>query len=250
MMDLRLPFITGQTTEQRISQLQSYLYQLVEQLNFALSEFQQVNDALAEEIKNSSKNEVNTDKSENTVVANFNEIKSLIIKSQDIVNAYYSKMKPKNDAIYTSLSAFGTFRNTIEDKLAVQDSYIRYGVLYYEIDDTPVYGVELCHRDAEGNYIPYVRFVNDNVLFFDSMGNKTNSIEYGTFKTDSIEITGAELKLVKDINDLINLPDGVTSGKAILLVDDPYIVLLISNDGRLFTGYRNSSTSQIIWNEK
>ena len=41
MTDLRLPSITGRTTEEQVKQIKSYLYQLVQELNFALQAIEQ-----------------------------------------------------------------------------------------------------------------------------------------------------------------------------------------------------------------
>lgn len=87
------------------------MYSLVEELNYSLN-------TLDNEVANVS-NSNNSSRtaaggsgkspSEKTPVEIFNDIKSLIIKSADIVNAYYEKMKLRFDGLYTAQSEFGTF---------------------------------------------------------------------------------------------------------------------------------------------
>ena len=108
MIDIRLPQITGATEREQLSQVKSYLYQLAEQLQWALK---------------------NTDASNNTVIiretpkslysassltpkdaeATFVSIKALIIKSAEIVNAYYDEINRRLEGVYVAQSDFGAF---------------------------------------------------------------------------------------------------------------------------------------------
>lgn len=85
MNDIRKPMIMAPTTEGQISQIKSYLIQLVEQLNFALR-------TLESGGGNAPSTEVES--SPMLTVGLFSEIKSLIMKSRDIVDAHFELMEP------------------------------------------------------------------------------------------------------------------------------------------------------------
>ena len=83
--DIRKPQITSPTAEGQLLQVKSYLLQLVEQLNYALHTLE----------KNSGSGTVtNGGASQGSTAAVFSEIKSLIMKSSDIVNAHFAQMEP------------------------------------------------------------------------------------------------------------------------------------------------------------
>jgi hypothetical protein len=50
-MELRLPNITGATEREQLSQVRSYLYQLVDQLQFTISKIEEIQIAQEEKIK-------------------------------------------------------------------------------------------------------------------------------------------------------------------------------------------------------
>lgn len=78
--------ITAPTAEGQLSQIKSYLIQLVEQLNFAL----QTLESGAGNVSPTTASEAPLKLTQGL----FSEIKSLIMKSSDIVNAYFSQMEP------------------------------------------------------------------------------------------------------------------------------------------------------------
>ena len=114
-IDLRLPNISGNEREQLV-QIRSYLYQLIPQLQFALNNVStsntQVVTTTPRSLLPSSNNGYGlstiTD-DDNTAQATFNSIKSLIIKSADIVEAYYEEINKKLESIYVAQSDFGDY---------------------------------------------------------------------------------------------------------------------------------------------
>lgn len=88
MNDIRKPMIMAPTAEGQLSQVKSYLIQLVDQLNFALRT-----------LENSAGSGSSTEAEPTLKLTTglFDEIKGLIMKSSDIIDAYYEKMKPKFD---------------------------------------------------------------------------------------------------------------------------------------------------------
>lgn len=163
-IDIRLPNITAERPYEQIAQIRSYLYQFASELQWALNTIEKgVSDPISEQAVNSAVGSVDK---EATAVNQFTDLKSLIIKSADIVNAYYEKIDSLIELShkYTAESDFGSFRedannrisansNFLEqnisrvqvlqrlvdgmaDKILTQESYIRYGAVGTTLDDT------------------------------------------------------------------------------------------------------------------
>lgn len=127
MVDLRLPNITATTTEGQIAQVRSYLTQLTEQLNFAFNSIS--NGETMESYKASQTVSSGTSKEEQAKNT-FSDIKSLIIKSADIVEAYYKEFGVllESEGKYMAVSEFGTFyeesSKTLVDKYdSIEEQY-------------------------------------------------------------------------------------------------------------------------------
>jgi hypothetical protein len=109
MTDLRLPNITGNEREQ-LTQIRSYLYQLVPQLQHALST---IGTAEAQAGTPTQKIIVQTISGgaggSSSPQSIFDSIKALIIKSADIVDAYYEEINKKLEGLYVSQSDFGSY---------------------------------------------------------------------------------------------------------------------------------------------
>ena len=105
-IEIRYPNITAQTEREQILQMKSYLYQLVEQLKYALNNIDTSSGYVVQE---SSKNMSQAPSGTVDATATFSAIKSLIIKSADIVQAYYDVISSKFQGEYASQSSFGTF---------------------------------------------------------------------------------------------------------------------------------------------
>lgn len=103
-MDLRLPQITGTTEREMCAQIKSYLFQLVEQLQWALKNM----DSSEVKEKVVVMSTTNT-QAIATAEATFNSIKALIIKSADIVDAYYEEISKRLEGRYVAQSDFGIF---------------------------------------------------------------------------------------------------------------------------------------------
>ena len=106
MIDIRLPNITAKTEKEQLEQIKSYLFQFAQQLNWALSNI----DSKADEAK--TKVEATTQQKDavEQAQATFAEVKSLIIKSADIVNAYSEEISKRLDGLYVAESDFGKYK--------------------------------------------------------------------------------------------------------------------------------------------
>lgn len=216
MAELRYPNISGKTEREMLTQMKSYLYQLVGDLQFALDNVGVANNAPTTTSKSTSsavvKDTVNPE-------ATFSAIKSLIIKSADIVQAYYNEISTRLNGMYVAESDFGTFVETTEQTikqsstdieqiftnvqqiftdiegiaftLAEVNAHIRSGLLFYDDEGVPVYGLEVGQKntiDGEEVFNKYARFTSDRLSFYDH-----NDVEVAYISDYKLYITNAEV---------------------------------------------------------
>lgn len=209
MIDIRLPNITGKTEAEQLGQIKSYLHQLVEQLNLGLNavESYQSGNTSAPVVYKQSENATPQD-----AVDTFNSIKSLIIKSADIVKAYEETIFKDFNGKYFAESDFGTYLEETKavteenskgvtdyytniqtitnedgtgslDKLAedvrTTNAYIKRGFLYYDDTGKAIYGVEVGETSNDGAFKKYARFLADRLSFFDNNGDEVAYIGAG-----------------------------------------------------------------------
>lgn len=214
--DFRYPKITAKDAEGQLRQMQSYMFQLVEQLNWAMKN---VGGGSSEYVAYMSNNTTSVDSTDEKAQASFNAIKSLIIKSADIVNAYYETINARLKGQYVAQSVFGTFVEettseleatsaaisqyytdlqeiitdieNVEHTLIEVNAHIKSGLLYYGDDGAPVYGLEIGQRteiDGVESFNKYARFTSDKLSFYDS-----NDIEVAYISDKKLYITHVEV---------------------------------------------------------
>lgn len=111
-IDIRLPQINPKTEAEK--QIASYLFQLAEQLQWALKNVDTSSNTVI--VTPTPKSLLPGTQTAVTAEETFGLIKSLIIKSADIVTAYYEEINKKLIGEYVALSDFGTFaENTSQD---------------------------------------------------------------------------------------------------------------------------------------
>ena len=220
-IDIRLPNINSATEQGQLSQMRSYLYQLVEQLNWALNT---VKDGAVQTVVQpmTAPTASGTAAAEQEAQDTFNSIKSLIIKSADIVNAYYETMRLRMDGEYVAESDFGVYRRTTAAELSatidsVNQLYtdmqsveetadgaydsvravtanIKTGLLYTNESGVPVYGLEVGQRNVENgveSFRKYARFTANRLSFYDQNDTEVAYIsDYKLFITQA-QITGS-----------------------------------------------------------
>ena len=224
-IDIRLPNITAKDEPGQIQQMRSYLHQLVEQLNWALNNVEAAQGGSVSPSVVVSKGITQQD-AEST----FNSIKALIIKSADIVKAYEETFFTDFNGKYFAESDFGTYieetNRSIEEnskgvtetytniqsitntvnKLANDsnetNAYIKRGLLGYDTNGYPIYGVEVGETTKDGAFVKYARFKSDRLSFFDENSNEVayigagclyvvgktvfiGEIQLGSYKTDT-----------------------------------------------------------------
>ena len=102
MINLRLPNITAQTEKGQLEQIRSYLYQFAEQLNWALNNIDNKAAEATQKIEATTQQKDAVEQAH----ATFSEVKSLIIKSADIVNAYYEEINHRLEGVYVAEATF------------------------------------------------------------------------------------------------------------------------------------------------
>ena len=223
MNTFRYPNITGSTDAAQLRQIKNYLYQLVDQLNNLPTE---VTDIRRQTVSATGKKET---------AAQFAELKSLIIKSADIVSAYTDKIGKNLSGIYVAQSDFGVFSRQTDATLTANataidqcythleelitdlehqrqetQAYIRTGLLYYaDAEDslpegTPVYGVEVGQQN-DGDFHRFGRFTAYGMTFYDENGEPAAQITQGQLKIPHavVELTFTEGGFTDEI-----LPNG------------------------------------------
>lgn len=199
MVELRLPNIKGNDKEQLV-QIRSYLYQLTEQLQWALNNISTSTPTyITQEIPRATAS--SSQQSFDSEVA-FDELKPLIIKSADIVEAYYDEISTKLEGLYVAESDFGTFVEATEQTinqtslgveqsfkniqqiltdvenlnfaLAEVNAHINSGILYYD-NGIPIYGIEIGQKtvvDGVEVFDKFARFTSDRLSFYDQNGGE------------------------------------------------------------------------------
>ena len=215
--DFRMPNITG-TDKEQLAQLRSYLYQFIPQLQWALNSIE-TSGGSNYVVQQQPRNAVSTSTTFDAAVA-FPDLKALIIKSADIVEAYYDKINAKLQGEYLAISDFGIFTESTQQSIdansmgitqaftntqkiyadldliaestskeitALKDdteknignvktlvveslANIRSGILYYDDNSIPVYGLEIGQMnfvDGKEEFNKYARFTSDRLSFYD-----------------------------------------------------------------------------------
>ena len=230
-LPFRYPNITAGDAVSQLGQIRSYLHQLVDQLNVSAAD----TDKTVSEVRSQGEMLQKTASSleAQTPKATFGSIKSLIIKSADIVDAYYDQISTKMVGEYTALSEFGEFKqNTTNTLIAnsesitniytnyqeIKDSlnhyisdtkaYIRTGLLGYEDDGiTPIYGLEIGQENNSGEenvFRKYARFTSNRLAFYDQNGN-----DVAWISDQTLHITKAEIQTMNLGDYKLDTADGI-----------------------------------------
>ena len=220
-IDIRFPNITAPTDAGRIQQLQSYMHQLVEQLNWALNSIDIAGAGSTSAITKTSTATETVQKDD--PISNFNSIKGLIIKSADIVNAYYEEIDNllKLSGDYVAQSDFGTFKEESSNQLSATDKQLRQdlvdkqtifdedgnvkkellvnghiysGIIEYATDGEAVVGIEIgqtVKEEGEEKFNKFARFTAEELSFYDIYGNKVAYISDYKLYITNVQITGS-----------------------------------------------------------
>lgn len=184
----------GGTAEDNLRDLNRYVYQLTEKLNYAMSiiDTPEAEEAYVKEVTGAGASADAESKARDI----FNQIKNLIISSADIVEAYYEQMSMRMEGTYVAKSDFGVYaEETAADIEANSTAILQNYSLIQEItgaitqiintqmetrawvrsgllDDTvtpPVYGVEVGQVTTENGqeiFNKFARFTAGGIYFY------------------------------------------------------------------------------------
>lgn len=120
-MNVQYPKITGQSSEEQLKQIRSYLYQLAEQLNMETGsnngERISLHATLGRNDRGGGSQGDGAEVAAGTPGSTFNQIKSLIIKSAEIVDAYSEEIKNRLTGHYVAQSEYGTYKQEVNAAL-------------------------------------------------------------------------------------------------------------------------------------
>lgn len=215
-VQIKTPNITAGNDRERLMQIQSYLYQMAQQLQWAFDTIQVSGggSGTAAPASQQVKQAVQADPA-----STFAGLKNLIIKSADIVNAYYQQINQRLEGIYVAQSDFGTYteetaqeiqkNNTNINQLYTNirtlsdtvdelynstigsNAYLKSGLLYETESGVPVYGLEIGQTNSVGGatvFDKFARFTADRLSFYDA-----GDAEVAYISDYKLYITNAEI---------------------------------------------------------
>lgn len=213
MITVRPPVLAGGTEREQLQSLRGYLFQLTEQLNFALNQVERT----APEAPEKKRKAVSE---EQTPAALFTTLKPLIIKSAEIVEAYSQELSRRLEGKYVAQSEFGTYvreteqtiRETeemitrdfrsiqsIQTQVAALDrslldisAYIRTGLLYENDQGEGTYGVEIGQQvqtDGAVTFRKFARLTSDCLSFYDQ-----NDVQVAYISDRKLHVTTGEVQ--------------------------------------------------------
>ena len=235
-IDIRLPNITASTEREQLVQMKSYLFQLAEQLQWALQNVDTSNNTVV--VAPAAKSLGSSAQTPESAEASFGAIKALIIKSADIVNAYYEEINKRLEGEYVAQSDFGTYTEQtsqqisksstsieqlftniqeivsniehIEHNLIEANAHINSGILDYDSNGAPIYGLEIGQKniiDGVEVFNKYARYTSDKLSFYDKNDTEVAYIsDYKLYITNA-QITGTLTlgRFVVDTSDGISI---------------------------------------------
>ncbi len=215
--DFRMPNIVGNDKEQ-LQAIRSYLYQFIPQLQWALNTIDTT--GASGNVVQAPRQTVSSPASVNAEVA-FDSLKPLIIKSAEIVEAYYEEISERLESIYVAQSDFGTFVEENEQVISKSstdieqifsnmqtiitdienlnftlgevNAHIKSGLLYNDDEGLPVYGLEIGQKntvDGEEVFHKYARFTSDRLSFYDNNDTEVAYISGYKLYITHAEVTG------------------------------------------------------------
>ena len=219
MTDIRQPNITAATEREQILQMRSYLYQLAQQLQFALGTVEKNIISVQDTASNAERTLRSVSESQ-TPKAQFSGLKALIIKSADIVNAYYEEINRRLTGEYLAISDFGVYKqetsqeirensegitrafsnlqvisdalSLVEEAVTQVNAWIKTGKLGEDENGTPIYGVEIGQQTEADGFVVFQKFarlLSDRLSFFDR-----NGMEVSFIGDETMHITKAEIQ--------------------------------------------------------
>ena len=208
-VEIRLPELSGGSEKEQLRRVQSYLYTLAQQLQFAFDTItrEQTQAAAAKTAQPESRGEG----------TNFAAVKALILKSAQITEHFQQAVEQKLSGLYVAQSQFGSFRQETEAAItansqSIQQKFtqlqqleaavaglesavrevsatIRTGLLAQTPEGGSIYGVEIGQQEWEDGVIrfrKYTRLTAQKLSFYDN-----NDVEVAYISDRRMYVTAA-----------------------------------------------------------
>ena len=217
-MNIPLPQQLSGSEREQLEGMKTYLYQLAQDLQFTLGAVEKQIITVQDTAANAERTLRSVSESQ-TPKAQFSGLKALIIKSADIVNAYYEEINRRLSGLYVAQSDFGTYRQETQQEITenaqgitrafsdmqamgdtlaqVQaavtqvNAWIKTGKLGEDENSVPIYGVEIGQQTEEDGLVvfrKFARLLSDRLSFFDQ-----NGVEVSFIGDETMHITRAEI---------------------------------------------------------
>lgn len=208
-VEIRPPELTGGTEAEQLRKIQSYLYILAEQLQFAFDSVTGEQEAMQLQAAQEAQTQ--------ETARNFSTIKSLILRSAEITEALEERMEKTFSGLYVAQSQFGKFEQQTQQRIEASSqelrqefsnfqkietdveqlcasmlevsASIRTGLLFYRDSGEPVYGVEIGQQERQDEVVRFRKFARltaEKLSFFDQ-----NEVEVAYVSDRRLYITGA-----------------------------------------------------------
>lgn len=206
-VEIRFPQITGTTEREQLAQVKSYLYQFAEQLQWAFNNIEATNNTgiIRETPKSLGSLNPSIITSEKTAEATFASIKALIIKSADIVQAYYDEISTRLEGAYVAQSDFGTFVEKTSQE--IEQNSVSTTQIFENIQgiNSELIGAKLSIDQAKTEFNGNIQDVQDRVTGVNSRLADAKSQLEGSIEELNVYMTG--------LNNVISqYTDGVVIG--------------------------------------
>ena len=219
-VNFTVPTITGNTTDEKLRSLHSWLFQFTEQMQYAINNLDTSNFAPTTITKIVKAESTASSSSQNTT-AEFEALRSLVKKTADTVQASYDELSKTLKSNYVATSVFGKYVEEATNNIALNadgitqnfkryeeaskslssvetsfnkyvketNAYIRTGYL----DQLDAYGVAIGEERVEydENNNEYVYFDQFATLTSDELSFWASGVKLGYFKGDSLVVNGA-----------------------------------------------------------
>ena len=217
-MNIPLPQQLSGSEREQLEGMKTYLYQLAQDLQFTLGAVEKQIITVQDTAANAERTLRSVSESQ-TPKAQFSGLKALIIKSADIVNAYYEEINRRLSGLYVAQSAFCTYRQETQQEITenaqgitrafsdmqalgdtlaqVQaavtqvNAWIKTGKLGEDENSVPIYGVEIGQQTEKNGLVVFQKFARlmaDRLSFFDQ-----NGVEVSFIGDETMHITRAEI---------------------------------------------------------
>lgn len=212
-LNVRLPENRGGSVEEQLGQLRSFLFQLARQL-------ETLPVAYTENPGNASGSRGTARPGSVSPAAAFANLKPLIIKSADIVEAYSQQIQRKLEGHFLAQSRFGNYEQTtsqeilensqeirrsfqqtqriesrvsgVESGIEQVNAYVKTGLLTTDDRGVPIYGIEIGQQetvDGAQGFRKYARLASQRLSFYDG-----NNQEVAYISDRMLTVTSAGIR--------------------------------------------------------